>query len=157
MLTWDDWGGYDDHVKTPVLEHTPDNVQLAYRPRVPLLMFGGAVKKTIDNRWCGHASIPKTAIDLLGLPPLGVARVDDAPSLIDLVDRSIPSSPPPPKFGTTLTVPPPPSPPVAPKPAPPPPAAPPSPVGGSTCRTAARSRRPTTPRFPHQRHPPTNA
>jgi phospholipase C len=27
MLTWDDWGGYDDHVKTPVLEYTPDNVQ----------------------------------------------------------------------------------------------------------------------------------
>ncbi len=41
MLTWDDWGGYDDHVKTPVLEYTPDNVQLALGPRVPLLMFGG--------------------------------------------------------------------------------------------------------------------
>jgi hypothetical protein len=74
MLTWDDWGGYDDHVKTPALEYTPDNVQLAYGPRVPLLMFGGPVRTTIDSRWCGHASIPTTAIDLLRLPPLGVPR-----------------------------------------------------------------------------------
>ena len=34
----DDWGGHDDHVKTPVLEYTPDNVQLALGPRVPLLV-----------------------------------------------------------------------------------------------------------------------
>ena len=50
MLTWDDWGGFDDHVATPVLEYTPDNVQLAYGPRVPLLMFGGSVKPGIDSR-----------------------------------------------------------------------------------------------------------
>jgi phospholipase C len=36
MLTWDDWGGWDDHVATPAVEYTPDNVQLAYGPRVPL-------------------------------------------------------------------------------------------------------------------------
>ena len=72
MLTWDDWGGYDDHVKTPVLEYTPDNVQLAFGPRVPLLMFGGPVKPGIDSRWCSHVSLPKTAIQLLGLPALGI-------------------------------------------------------------------------------------
>ena len=86
MLTWDDWGGYDDHVKTPVLEYTPDNVQLALGPRVPLLMFGGAVKPGIDSRWCSHVSIPKTAMQLLGLPALGVPRLDDDPGLADLVD-----------------------------------------------------------------------
>ena len=43
LLTWDDWGGWDDHVATPNVEHTPDGVQVAYGPRVPLLMFGGAV------------------------------------------------------------------------------------------------------------------
>jgi phospholipase C len=62
LLTWDDWGGYDDHVVTPALEYTPDNVQLAYGPRVPLLMFGSAVKQAIDNRWCGHASIPSASM-----------------------------------------------------------------------------------------------
>jgi hypothetical protein len=49
-------GGYDDHVKTPALEYTPDNVQLALGPRVPLLMFGGAVRSGIDSRWCSHVS-----------------------------------------------------------------------------------------------------
>ena len=32
LLTWDDWGGFDDHVATPNVEHTPDGVQLAYGP-----------------------------------------------------------------------------------------------------------------------------
>jgi hypothetical protein len=129
MLTWDDWGGFDDHVVTPNLEHTPDGVQLAYGPRVPLLMFGGPVKGGIDSRWNGHTSIPRTAIDLLGLPPLGVPRVDDAPSLADLVDASAPASPTPPAFGTTIVQPAAPVPTPAPRPTPPPPAGASAPVG----------------------------
>jgi hypothetical protein len=68
LLTWDDWGGFDDHVATPNVEYTPDGVQLAYGPRVPLLMFGGRVRPGIDSRWCSHVSLPKTACQLLGLP-----------------------------------------------------------------------------------------
>jgi hypothetical protein len=128
MLTWDDWGGYDDHVATPNVEHTPDGIQLAFGPRVPLLMFGGPVTPGIDSRWNSHVSIPKTVLDLLGLPPLGVARVDDAPSLADLIDTSV-SNPPPPAFGTTITQPTPPTPTPAPAPLPPPPAPHSSPVG----------------------------
>ncbi len=87
LLTWDDWGGWDDHVATPNVEHTPDGVQLAYGPRVPLLMFGGAVRPGIDSRWSSHPSIGRTVLDLLGLPPLGVTRLDQAPSLADLIER----------------------------------------------------------------------
>ena len=76
LLTWDDWGGWDDQVATPNVEHTPDGVQLAYRPRVPLLMFGGPVRPGIDSRWSSHPSIGRTVLDLFGLPPLGVARLD---------------------------------------------------------------------------------
>jgi hypothetical protein len=47
-------------------------------------------------------SIPKTVLELLGLPALGVPRVDDAPSLEDLIDSSV-SNPPPPAVGTTIT------------------------------------------------------
>jgi len=98
LLTCDDWGGYDDHVVTPNLEHTPDGVQLAYAPRVPLLMFGGPVKPGIDSRWNGHPTIGKTVLDLLGLPPLGVPRLDSAPTLADLVDTAAkPSAAPPAK------------------------------------------------------------
>ena len=115
LLTWDDWGGWDDHVVTPSLEFTPDGVQLAYGPRVPLLMFGGPVKAGIDSRWNSHVSIGKTVLDLLGLPPLGVPRLDDAPSLANLVDPSL-SNPPPPAFGSTITQPPPPVPTPDPRP-----------------------------------------
>jgi hypothetical protein len=139
-----------------VHEYTPDNVQLAYGPRVPLLMFGGLVKPTIDSRWCGHASVPKTAIDLLGLPALGVPRVDQAPSLVDLVDRSREPSPAPPAYGTPLSVPPAPSPPVAPKPPPPYPTATPSPVGEIILRDGSMLPPPNDAPLPKQPNPPSN-
>jgi hypothetical protein len=84
-------------------------------------MFGGPVRAGIDSRWNSHVSIGKTVLDLLGLPPLGVPRLDDAPSLADLVDTSL-SHPLPPAFGTTISQPAPPSPTPAPAPLPPPPA-----------------------------------
>ena len=128
MLTWDDWGGFDDHVVTPNVEHTPDGVQLAYGPRVPLLMFGGRVRGGIDSRWTSHVSVGKTALDLLGLPPLGVARLDEAPSLIDLVSTAA-STPAPPGFGTVITQPAPPDSRPEPNPTPPPPTGVSAPVG----------------------------
>jgi hypothetical protein len=128
MLTWDDWGGWDDHVATPNLEHTPDGVQLACGPRVPLLMFGGAVRPGVDSRWCSHVSIPKTALQLLGLPALGVPRLDDDPGLADLVDPTR-TWPAPPAPGAAITLPPAPQPPLPPQPLPPPPAPTSQPVG----------------------------
>jgi hypothetical protein len=154
MLTWDDWGGYDDHVSTPALEYTPDNVQLALGPRVPLLMFGGPVKPGIDSRWCSHVSIPKTAIDLLGLPPLGVPRLDDDPGLADLVDPSQPPNPAPPAYGTTIELAPDPSPPVAPRPAPPHPTARPTPVGPVILRDGSTLPAPNDAPLPQQPDPP---
>jgi phospholipase C len=133
LLTWDDWGGWDDHVVTPNVEHTPDGVQLAFGPRVPLLMFGGRVPATVESRWNSHVSVGRTALDLLGLPPLGVARLDDAPSLADLVSATA-STPPPPAFGSTITQPTPPSPTPTPTPVPPPPTNTSSPVGPVTLR-----------------------
>jgi len=128
LLTWDDWGGFDDHVATPNVEHTPDGVQLAYGPRVPLLMFGGPVTPGIDHRWNSHVSIGKTVLDLLGLPPLGVPRLDDALSLADLISPTA-STPPPPTFGATITQPTAPSPAPTPTPTPPPPVSASTPVG----------------------------
>ena len=128
LLTWDDWGGFDDHVATPNVEHTPDGVQLAYGPRVPLLLFGGRVKPGVDSRWNSHVSIGRTVLDLLGLPPLGVPRLDDAVSLADLI-TSAAATPPPPTFGTSIRQPVPPSPTPDPVPPPPPPFASSAPVG----------------------------
>jgi hypothetical protein len=120
ILTWDDWGGYADHVVTPSAETVPDALhpggfQVIAGSRIPLLMFGGQVDQGIDSRWCSLASIPKTVIDLFGLPPLGVPRVDQAPSLAGHVDAAR-SRPEPPRHGTAIVQPPAPSPPRKPKP-----------------------------------------
>ena len=109
ILTWDDWGGYTDHVQTPVAELVPDALHPAGFPvlggsRIPLILFGGTVKQGIESNWHSHANIPKTVIDLLGLPPFGVARVDTALSLAGQVDHTIQRDPPP-SFGTTITQP----------------------------------------------------
>jgi Phosphoesterase family len=155
MLTWDDWGGYDDHVKTPALEYTPDNVQLALGPRVPLLMFGSAVKPGIDSRWSSHVSIPKTAIDLLGLPALGVPRLDNDPGLADLVDQARQPNPAPPAHGTAIDIPPAPNPPITPHPPPPHPAGRPAPVGEIILRDGSTLPPPNDAPLPRQPNPPT--
>jgi hypothetical protein len=153
MLTWDDWGGWDDHVATPAVEYTPDNVQLAYGPRVPLLVFGGHVRQGIDSRWCSHVSVPKTAMQLLQLPPLGVPRLDDDAGLADLVDAAA-SNQPPPAFGDTPPIPPPPSPPVAARPLPPPPQARPVPVPPVILRDGSTLPAPDDAPLPSQPAPP---
>jgi hypothetical protein len=154
MLTWDDWGGYDDHVKTPALEYTSDNVQLAFGPRVPLLMFGGAVKPRIDSRWCSHVSIPKTAIQLLGLPALGVPRLDNDAGLADLVDSSRPANPAPPAYGTAIDLPPIPNPPIPPHPPPPHPPGKPVPVAEVILRDGSTLPPPNDAPLPKQPYPP---
>jgi hypothetical protein len=100
ILTWDDWGGYADHVETPDSEVVPDALHPDGFPviggsRIPLLLFGGQVVQGIEPEWHSHASIPKTVIDLLGLPPFGLARVDEAPSLAGRVDPGLHRDPPP--------------------------------------------------------------
>ena len=154
MLTWDDWGGYDDHVATPAVEYTPDNVQLAYGPRVPLLLFGGCVGPKIDSRWCSHVSVPRTALQLLGLPPLGVPRLDNDGGLADLVSSSS-VSPSPPAFGTTITLPAPPNPVPPLHPLPPRPVAAPVPIGPIFLKGGAQLRPPNDQPLPRQPAPPT--
>jgi hypothetical protein len=122
ILSWDDWGGYADSVATPDIETVPD----ALHPdgftaiggsRIPLIMFGGKVPAGIESTWHSHASIPKTIIDLLGLPAMGIPRVDTAPSLAGRIDHTLARDLPP-EFGTPVTQPDPPHPTPAPVPPP---------------------------------------
>jgi hypothetical protein len=152
MLTYDDWGGYDDHSSTAAIEYTPDNVQLAFGPRVPLIMFGGRVRAGIDHRWCSHVSVTKTAMQILGLPALGVARLDRDRGLADRIDATI-SRPAPPGFGAPIRIPPAPSPPRQPHPRPPPPQ-PPAPVPPVVLRDGSTLPPPFDVKLPHQPHPP---
>jgi hypothetical protein len=123
FLAYDDWGGYADHVVTPVVETVPDVLHpngfaVIGGSRLPLVLFGGNVRKAIDNTWHSNASIPKTIIDLFGLGKLGVPRVDNAPSLAGFIRASLRRRKPP-AFGTRITQPKPPS--TRPAPIPPPP------------------------------------
>ena len=121
ILTWDDWGGYADsrpdaRDRDRSRRTAPGRVPAIGGSRIPLLMFGGKVAQGIDAAWHSHASIPKTIIDLLGLPPIGGRRAStQAPSLAHLVDpavsRSVPPAP-----GTVITQPTPPRPPTPPQP-----------------------------------------
>jgi hypothetical protein len=82
----------------------PSGFQVLGGSRLPLVMFGGGVLQGIDNRWHSHASIPKTIIDLFGLEPFGVPRVDTAPSLAARVSSTA-HGPKPPAFGTPIVQP----------------------------------------------------
>ena len=117
VLTWDDWGGYADHVSTPNAETVvdalhPNGFQLIGGSRIPMLVFGGQVKQGIDTNWHSHAVIPKTAIDLLGLKAFGVPRVDSSVSLAGLIDATL-TRPAPPALGSAIVQP------TAPNPTPP--------------------------------------
>jgi phospholipase C len=123
VLAYDDWGGYADHVVTPVAETVVDALHPAGFPviggaRLPLVLFGGRVGQAIDSTWHSHASIPKTVIDLFGLPPIGVPRIDTAPSLAGFVAATR-TRPKPPAYGSSVKQPKAPSP--RPRPVPPPP------------------------------------
>src|SRR6185436_6834083 len=109
ILTWDDWGGYADSIPTPPVETVLDAIHpkgfaVIGGSRIPLIMFGGKVTQGIDPEWHSHASIPKTIIDLIGLPAMGVPRVDTAPSLAGHVDTAL-SRPLPPAPNSTITQP----------------------------------------------------
>jgi hypothetical protein len=122
ILTYDDWGGYADHIVTPTVYTVrdalhPNGFVVLGGSRLPLIVFGGQIGQAIDNTWRSHASIPKTVIDVFGLPDFGVPLVDSAPSLAGHLDKSL-HRPPPPAFGSTIVQPDPPSP--TPSPIPPP-------------------------------------
>jgi Phosphoesterase family len=130
ILTWDDWGGYADHVPTPNAETVidalhPGGFQLIGGSRIPMLMFGGQVKQGIDIHWHSHAVIPKTVIDLFGLAAFGLPRVDTSASLATRIDATL-TRPAPPPFGSTIVQP------AAPHPTPPIQA--PAPWGGATAQ-----------------------
>jgi hypothetical protein len=133
ILTWDDWGGYADHVSTPNAETVidalhPAGFQLIGGSRIPMLMFGGQVKQGIDTNWHSHAVIAKTVIDLLGLAPFGIPRVDTSASLAGRIDPTL-SRPAPPPLGSTIVQPP--------APSPRPPIQPPAPWGGPNAQPLA--------------------
>jgi phospholipase C len=64
MITWDDWGGYYDHVAPNI---TPDGQQLGFR--VPMILLSPYVQPgTVWGQELDHSSIPAFAASLFHLP-----------------------------------------------------------------------------------------
>ena len=79
VVTWDDWGGYYDHVAPPVAS---DGHQLGMR--VPMLLLSPWTQGgTVSSQTLDHSSIPALATSLFGLGPDHAAhrRVERAVAL----------------------------------------------------------------------------
>jgi len=66
MITWDDWGGYYDHVAPPPTSKS-DGQQLGFR--VPMILLSPyAMRNGVSHELLDHSSIPAFAASLFHLP-----------------------------------------------------------------------------------------
>jgi phospholipase C len=76
FITWDDWGGWFDHVTPPLVSRWTGGGHAGYRgsqfrygPRVPCLAVSPYARRGIDHSLLSHSSIVKFCIRLFGLQP----------------------------------------------------------------------------------------
>jgi phospholipase C len=80
FITWDDWGGWYDHVSPPQKDlwtgqgpaHGPSytNTQYSYGPRVGCLVISPYSKPGISTAFHSHVSLLRFSETTFGLPPL---------------------------------------------------------------------------------------
>ena len=100
FITWDDWGGWYDHVNPPEVEKWTDGTQFRYGTRVGCLVLSpyakaGYISKVLHS----HVSLVKFCETTFGLPTLN-ARDAAADGMADCFDfTQKPAPPPSPKSG----------------------------------------------------------
>ena len=79
FITWDDWGGWYDHVAPPKVSTWPGGghagyhgSQFRYGARVPCLVLSPYARKAINHSFLSHSSIVKFCLRLFGLPAWNV-------------------------------------------------------------------------------------
>jgi phospholipase C len=104
FITWDDWGGWYDHVEprqkdvwkggNPQTGLAYTNTQFSYGPRVGCLVLSPYAKKGIAKAFHSHASIVKFCEKTFGLQPLNArdAASDDMADCFDF--QQAPLAPP---------------------------------------------------------------
>jgi phospholipase C len=95
FITWDDWGGWYDHVVPPEVETWTDGTQFRYGTRVGCLVLSpyaraGYVSKTPHS----HVSLVKFVETTFGLPPIN-SRDHAADGMSDCFDFTQKPLPPP--------------------------------------------------------------
>jgi len=104
FITWDDWGGWYDHVEPALKDtwkgggpaHGPSytNTQFSYGPRVGCLVVSPYSKRGISKTFHSHVSIVKFCETAFGLPALNArdAASDDMADCFDF--KQTPLAPP---------------------------------------------------------------
>jgi phospholipase C len=95
FITWDDWGGWWDHVTPPEVEKWTDGTQFRYGGRVGCLVVSPYAKKGhISKTLHSHVSLIKFCENTFGLPSLN-ARTKTADGMEDCFDfKQSPLAPP---------------------------------------------------------------
>jgi phospholipase C len=88
FVTWDDWGGWADHVDPPKVETWADGTQFRYGNRVPCLVVSAYAKGGyISHTQHSHVSLIRFCEQNFGLPSLN-ARTTAADDMSDCFDYS---------------------------------------------------------------------
>lgn len=95
FITWDDWGGWFDHVDPPELEKWTDGTQFRYGSRVGCLVLSPYAKAGyISKQTHSHVSLVKFCVSNFGLTSWN-ARVQAADGMSDCFDFQQKPLPPP--------------------------------------------------------------
>ncbi len=101
FITWDDWGGWYDHVDPPNVEKWTDGSQFRYGTRVGCVALSPYAKRGyISKALHSHVSLVKFCETTFGLAPLN-ARDAAADDMSDCFDFSQAPAPPPSSSGPT--------------------------------------------------------
>jgi phospholipase C len=95
FITWDDWGGWFDHVDSPELEKWTDGTQFRYGSRVPCLVLSPNAKRGyVSTNLHSHVSLLKFCTVTFGLPTWNqrLAAADDMGDCFDFQQQ--PGGPP---------------------------------------------------------------
>ncbi len=102
FITWDDWGGWYDHVNPPEKDTwkgggptsgpSYTGTQFSYGPRVPCLVISPFSKKGISKAFHSHVSIVKFCEITFGIAPLNArdAASDDMTDCFDFKQTPLP-------------------------------------------------------------------
>jgi phospholipase C len=137
FITWDDWGGWTDHVDPPKVETWSDGSQFRYGNRVPCLVLGAYAKTGyVSHAQHSHVSLIRFCEATFGLQSLN-ARTAAADDMGDCFDYTRAAPPPHPVTPTPAPTPAPPPEPT-PTPTPTPTHATPAAIRGAAARARAR-------------------
>jgi phospholipase C len=94
FLVWDDWGGFFDHVKPPVVEEWSDGTPFRYGHRVPCLVISPYARRGyVSHQLHSLVSILQFTETIFNLPAL-TERDAQASNMLDCFDFGQPSLPP---------------------------------------------------------------